>query len=211
MHITPDSLLYYLVVLLIFGNVFALIIGVLMLVAPPQLSALFKFSNRWISTRKITKPLEKPRPTERVVLRYPRVLGVILLASAALILIKGAIFITGMSVADGGRLLARLYVAADISSNLWESLWISLIAFIAMGTVMAVAVGLMSLFQLGKLKHWAESINRWVSTRQLTKPLDTPHYQLDKLVVAQPRVWGGVITVLALFSAAVLWMFVLGA
>ncbi|MBI3570869.1 MAG: hypothetical protein HY082_07185 [Gammaproteobacteria bacterium] len=211
MQITPDSMLYYLVVLLIFGNVFALFIGVLMLAAPQQLSALFKFSNRWISTRQMTKPLEKPRPTDRAMLRYPRVLGAILLASAALILIKGTIFITGMSVVDGGRLLARLYGGANISSSVWEGLWISLIAFIVLGAVMAVVVGLMSLFKLGKLKHWAESINRWVSTRQLTKPLDTPHYHLDKLVVAQPRIWGGVITALALFSAVVLWVFVLGA
>lgn len=210
MQITPDSLMYYLVVLLIFGNVFALAIGVLMLMAPQQLSALFKFSNRWISTRKITKPLAKPRPTERAILRYPRVLGAVLLASAVLILIKGTIFITAMSAADGGRLLARLYGDAKISSVVWESLWISLIAFIVLGAVTAVVVGLMSLFQLGKLQHATESINRWVSTRQLTKPLDTPHYHLDKLVVAQPRLWGGVITALALFSTLVLWVFVLG-
>jgi hypothetical protein len=211
MQITPDSMLYYLVVLLIFGNVFALLIGVLMLAAPQQLSALFNISNRWISTRRITKPLEMPRQTDLAMLRYPRVLGAILLASAALILIKGMNFITGISVADGGRLLARLYGDAGISSSAWESLWISLIAFIVLGTVMAVAVGLMSLFKLGKLKHWLEASNRWVSTRQVTKPLDTPHYHLDKLVVAQPRIWGGVITALSLFSAVVLWVFVLGA
>ncbi|MCR4300345.1 MAG: hypothetical protein NUV51_01920 [Sulfuricaulis sp.] len=210
MQITPDSMLYYLVVLLIFGNIFALIIGVLMLVAPQQLGALFKFSNRWISTRQITKPLEKPRPTDLAMLRYPRVLGAILLASAALILIKGMNFIAGISVADGGRLLARLYGDTSISNSAWESLWISLIAFIVLGTVMAVAVGLMSLFKLGKLKHWLEATNHWVSTRQVTKPLDTPHYHLDKLVVAQPRVWGSVITALSLFSAVVLWVFVLG-
>lgn len=208
MPITPDSMLYYLIVLLIFGNVFALVIGVLMLAAPQHLSAIFKFSNRWISTRKLTKPLEKPRPTERAMLRYPRVLGAILLASALLILLKGANFITGMSVADGGKLLAQLYGDAKISSGAWETLWLSLIAFIVLGAAMAVVVGLMSLFKLGKLKYWAESINRWVSTRQLTKPLDVPHYQLDKLVTARPRLWGGVITVLSLFSALMLWWFV---
>jgi hypothetical protein len=206
MQITPDSMLYYLVVLLIIGNVFALGIGVLMLAAPQQLSAVFKFSNRWISTRKLTKPLEKTRQTETAMLRYPRVLGAILLASAALILIKGAIFVTGM-----GGLLARLYGSADISGGLWESLWISLIAFIMLGALTAIVVGLMSMFRPGQLRRWAGPINRWISTRKLTKPLDTPHYQLDKLVVARPRLWGGVITVLALFSAVVLWWFVLGA
>lgn len=211
MQITPDSMLYYLVMLLIIGNLFALGIGVLMLAAPQQLSAVFKFSNRWISTRKLTKPLEKTRQTENAMLHYPRVLGAILLASAALILIKGASFVTGMSVVEGGRLLARLYGDADISGGLWESLWISLIAFIVLGALTALVVGLMSLFRPGQLKHWGKSTNRWVSTRKMTKPLDTPHYQLDKLVVARPRLWGGVITVLALFSTLVLWWFVLGA
>lgn len=211
MQITPDSMLYYLVVLLIIGNVFAFGIGVLMLAAPQELKAVFKFSNRWISTRKLTKPLEKPRPTDHAMLRYPRVLGAILLASAVLILIKGAIFVTGMSAANGGRLLAQLYGNTDISASVWESLWISLIAFIMLGALTAVVVGLMSLFRPGWLKHSSKSSNRWVSTRKLTKPLDTPHYHLDKLVLARPRLWGGVITVLALFSGVVLWWFVLGA
>jgi hypothetical protein len=211
MQITPDSMLYYLVVLLIIGNVFAFGLGVLMLAAPRQLSAVFKFSNRWISTRKLTKPLERPRQTERAMLRYPRALGAILLASAALILIKGTIFVTGMSVADGGRLLARLYGDVDVSSGLWESLWISLIAFIMLGALTAVVVGLMALFRLDQLRRWAGSANRWISTRKMTKPLNTPHYHLDQLVVARPRLWGGVISVLALFSAVVLWWFVLAA
>ena len=210
MSITPDSLMYYLIVLLIAGNVFALVIGVVMLLAPQRLAALSKLSNRWISTRQLTKPLERPRPTERAMLRYPRVLSAVLLASAALILIKGANFIAGMSAAEGGKLLARLYGDTNISSSVWESLWVSLMAFIMLGAAMAVVVGLMSLFKLGKLKSWAESTNRWVSTRQLTKPLDVPHYQLDKLVTAHPRLWGGVISVLSLFSAAVLWWFVRG-
>lgn len=210
MQISPDSMLYYLVVLLIFGNAFALAIGVLMLVAPQQLTALSKLSNRWISMRKITRPLEIPRATDGIALRYPRVLGAILLASAALILIKGGIFITGMSTADGGNLLARFFSDVNISPDARESLWISLVAFIVLGAVMAVVVGLMSLFNPGKLLRKDQSINHWVSTRQLSKPLDTPHYHLDKLVQAQPRVWGGVITALALFSAVVLWVVVLG-
>ncbi|MDH3513349.1 MAG: hypothetical protein OEM83_00575 [Gammaproteobacteria bacterium] len=211
MQITPDSLWYYLVVFLIYGNIFALVLGVLMLAVPGSLSALFKFSNRWISTRQLTKPLEKPRSTERAMLRYPRVLGAILLASAALILVKGTIFITDLSVADGAGLLARLYGDTGISAGVWESLWICLIAFIVLGVVMAIVVGLMSLFQLGQLKHWAEAANRWVSSRRATKPLDTPHYHLDRMIMARPRLWGGLISALAVFSILVLWVFVLGA
>ncbi len=211
MSITPGSTFYYLILFLIFGNLFAFFIGVLMLAAPQRLGDLFRISNRWISTRRMTKPLAKPRQADRAMLRYPRVLGAIMLASAALILIKGIIFISGVSAADGGRLLARLYSGVNLSAVAWEVIWVTLITIILLGAILAIAVGLMSLFKLGKLKHWAESANRWVSTRQLTKPLDMPHYHLDKMVSAKPRLWGGVITVLALFSSLVLWWFVLGA
>jgi hypothetical protein len=210
MQIPPDSIMYYLVVLLIIGNVFAFSLGVLMLAAPQQLGALFKVSNRWISTRKMTKSLAKPRHAEHAMLRYPRLLGSILLASAALILIKGASFVTGMSIADGGGLLARLYGDTVDSGALWEVLWLSLVGFILLGALVAVAVGLMSWFRPEQLRRWGKSANRWVSTRKMTKPLDTPHYHLDKLVLARPRLWGGVITVLALFSAVVLWWLLLG-
>ena len=211
MSITPGSTFYYLILFLIFGNLFAFFIGVLMIAAPQRLGDLLRISNRWISTRRITKPLEKPRQADRAMLRYPRVLGAIMLASAALILIKGIIFISGVSAADGGRLLARLYSDVNLSAVAWEIIWVTLITIILLGAILAIAVGLMSLFKLGKLKHWAESANRWVSTRQLTKPLDMPHYHLDKMVSAKPQLWGGVITVLALFSSLVLWWFVLGA
>jgi len=209
--ITPGSTFYYLILFLIFGNLFAFFIGVLMIAAPQRLGNLFRISNRWISTRRMTKPLEKPRQADRAMLRYPRVLGAIMLASAALILIKGIIFISGVNAADGGRLLARLYSGVNLSAVAWEVIWVTLITIILLGAIMAIAVGLMSLFKLGKLKHWAESANRWVSTRQLTKPLDMPHYHLDKMVSAKPQLWGGVITALSLFSSLVLWWFVLGA
>jgi len=209
--ITPGSTFYYLILFLIFGNLFAFFIGVLMIAAPQRLGTLFRISNRWISTRRMTKPLEKPRQTDRTMLRYPRVLGAIMLASAALILIKGIIFISGVSAADGGRLLARLYDGVNLSAVAWEVMWVTLITIILLGAILAIVVGLMSLFRLGKLKHWAESANRWVSTRQLTKPLDMPHYHLDKMVSAKPQLWGGVITALAFFSSLVLWWFVLGA
>lgn len=207
MPITPGSALYYMILLLICGNLFALFIGVLMLVSPRWLSGFFNLTNRWISTRRMTRPLETPLPTDRAMLRYPRVLGAIMLASAALILVKGAIFISEVSVADGGRMLARLYSGTKMSGGAWETLWLGLIIVIIVGAVLAILVGAMSFFRLGKLERWAENVNRWVSTRQLTKPLDMPHYPLDNIVRANPRLWGGVIAVLALISILVLWWF----
>ena len=65
MSITPGSALYYLILLLIFGNLLAFFIGVLMVTAPARLNNLFRISNRWISTRRMTKPLAMPRQADR--------------------------------------------------------------------------------------------------------------------------------------------------
>ncbi|MHB8535837.1 MAG: hypothetical protein ACYDBW_10380 [Sulfuricaulis sp.] len=210
MPIAPGGALYYFILILIGGNLFALIIGLLMLASPRWLGDFFKMSNRWVSTRRMTKPLETPLPTDRALLRYPRVLGAIMLASAALILIKGAIFISEVSVADGGRMLARLYSGSTLPSVAWETIWLCLIIVIMVGALLAVVVGMLSLFRHGQLDRWVGSANRWVSTRQITKPLDMPHYPLDNAVSAHPRLWGGVIAVLALVSALVLWWFLRG-
>jgi len=208
MSITPDGPLYYLILLLIVGNLFAFFIGVLMLVAPQKLGGVFSFANRWVSTRQISKPLANPHQTDRTLLRYPRVLGAILLVSALLILIKGTIFISAVSVPEGGKLISRLYSGVVLSNVAWELIWIGMIIVIMLGAALAIVVGLMALFQLGTLRGWAESVNRWVSMRQVSKPLETPHYSLDKLVQTRPRFWGGLIILLALFSAIVLWWFV---
>lgn len=209
MAITPGSLWYYVVVVLIGANLFALLIGVLMLAVPRRLQAWSRLPNRWISTRKLTKPLDQPRPTDHLLLRYPAVLGAVLLASAALILIKGAIFVTNLSVADGGQLLARLYPDAGLGRDVWEVLWLSLIGFITLGALLAFWVGAMAWFRQKQLARWVRTVNRWISTRMASKALETQRYQLDRWVSANPRLWGGVITATALFSSVMLWAFVL--
>jgi len=208
MSITPDGPLYYLILLLIVGNLFAFFIGVLMLAVPQKLSGVFSYANRWVSTRQLTRSLDTAHPTDQTLLRYPRVLGAILLVSAVIILIKGAMFISAVNIPEGGKLIARLYIGAALSTSAWELIWISMIIVIMLGAVLAIVVGLMALFQLGTLREWAESVNHWVSMRRATKPLETPHYPLDNLVRTRPRLWGALITLLALFSAIVLWWFV---
>lgn len=85
--------------------------------------------------------------------------------------------------------------------------WLVLIILISVGAILALIVGVLSIFKVRQLRHWADTTNRWVSMRRLTKPLEVPHYPLDKMVRAKPKLWGGTITALALFSVIVLWGF----
>jgi len=197
----------FFILLLIVGNLFAVFVGAMLLVAPDRLASWSRFGDSWISTRKLLKPLEVPHETEGTMLRYPRVLGVLLLLSGLFILIKGGLFISGLSAADGGRLLARFFATTDLPSGAWETLWLSLLGLILLGALLAVAVGVLALFKLEALHQWARLSNRWISTRQALKPLDQPHEGFDHLIRARPRLWGALIMLFALYSCVVLiWL-----
>jgi hypothetical protein len=180
----------YLTWFLIGGNLIALVVGMLMFIAPARLDRWMGVSARWFSTRKLLKPLEIPRDADRILLNYPRILGGILILGAAFILIHGGSVVGKIGTEQGARYLALFFSGTKLPPSAWESLWISLVAVICIG---ASAVA-----------------NRWLSTRQASKPLDTPYYGVDSLVRAKPRLWGGVIVFLAAYSLVVLVWFTRG-
>ena len=197
-----------LIYLLIAGNLLALFVGVTMQAAPGKLHTWFGTWAGWITLRRVTKPLDVPRNTDRFVLRHPRLLGATLLASAILILIKGALFVAPLSAAAGGQILARLFPATRLASTAWETLWLSSIWLLALGALLALAVGLLALFRMDWLESWSALSNRWISTRRVAKPAAKPYFGLDRLVRDKPRLWGGLITLLTLYTIAVLVWFV---
>ena len=196
-----------LIYLLIVGNLLALFIGVTMQVAPGKLHTWFGTWVGWITLRRVTKPLDIPRDTDRFILRYPRLRGATLVASASLILVKGALFVAPLSTAAGGQILARLFPATRLASAAWETLWLSSIWFLALGALLALAVGLLAWFRMDWLAGWSALSNRWISTRRVTKPAAKPYFGFDRWVHARPRLWGGVIILLTLYTLVMLVWF----
>lgn len=185
--------------LLIAGNLFTLLVGVLMLVAPQRLAAMFKVSDRWVSTKRAFEPLDMMRETDNFVLRYPRVLGVILLVGAAFILIRGGIFAASLSAAEGGRLLARVFGAGKIPPAVWEIFWLNLVAIVLLGALMALVLGVLSLYRKQEiLQRLSDFANRWVATHHIFDQLDKPHYGFNKLIHEKSRVWGACIAAFSL-------------
>lgn len=192
---------------LILGNLFALAAGVALLLAPHKVVTWLGLrSAHPMSVRRATKPLEIPRDSEKVMLRYPRALGVVLLVGGVFVLIKGSLFVSALSVADGAQMLARLFPAAPFGAIGWESLWILALALILIGALLAILVGLLALIQVQTLKKLSGFTNRWISTRRVAKPASRPYYGIDRFVATHPQTLGGVIAVLALYTLAmILW------
>lgn len=185
--------------LLIAGNLFTLLIGVMMLVAPQRLASMFKVSDRWVSTKRAFEPLDIVHETDNIALRYPRVLGVILVVGAAFILIRGGIFAASLSAAEGGRLLARIFGAGKIPSAAWEVLWLNLVAVVLLGALMALVLGVLSLYRKQEILQRLFGVaNRWVATHHIFDQLDKPYYGLNKLIHEKSRIWGACITVFSL-------------
>jgi len=203
--------LRYLVLILILGNILALVIGLMMTFAPQRLQAWLAPGGAWTSMRRLTKPLEIMREADATMLKYPRALGALLLAGAVFILVKGGLFVSEISGAQGGRMLARFFSGTTLAPPAWEMLWASAMLLILIGALAALAVGVLSAFKAETLRGWSALMNRWVSTRQAVKPAARPYYVLDEVVRHRPRVWGGVITLAAVYTLLMLAWFARGA
>lgn len=192
--------------LLIAANLFALIVGLLMLTMPHRLEALFKVSDRWVSTKRTFEPLDLMHDTDRRVMRYPRLLGGLLVVGAVFILIRGGLFAAKMSALEGGRLLARVF-GAKLPPAAWEVLWVSLVALLLLGALLALAVGILSFYRRETLARWSALANRWVATHHVFEPLDTPNYTLNKIVHEKSRLWGALISACALAALVALFWY----
>jgi len=205
-EITGD-VIYTIILVLLAANVFAAFIGVLLLAVPHRVTAWLQSVDSRINMRRLTKPLDIMRDTDAVFFRYARLLGAVILAASAFILIRGGLLVAQVQASEGGRALARLFDAAQLPSNLWETLWVSLVIFMMLATVLALIVGTLMVFDVGLARKLSEVANRWLSTRQAIKSIDTPYQGLDHAIRAHPRLWGGIITAVALYVSGVLLWF----
>lgn len=211
MSSTTSELMRLLVVVLIAGNVLALAAGLSLLLVPRQVAKwLGLSSDHPMSIRRLTKALEQPRDGERAMLRYPRVLGGALLAGGIFVFIKWIFFVASLSVVDGGRMLVRLFPGSAWSAPIWESLWVTLLVLVLIGAVLAILMGALALVRVQTLRQFSSFASRWISTRQAAKPISRPYYGIDRLVAEQPQIWGGVITLLSIYTLAMIAWFARG-
>lgn len=209
MQVIAGSWLQYFIYFLIAGNLAALAVGIAIVAEPGRLQGWFGPASKPRSLRRAMKPLEVQRDADSALLARPRLLGAVLLAAAALILIKGSAFISGVSVVEGGRLLARFAETRGTAPVVWEILWLSLVIFIALGALFAAVIGLIALTRTDLLAKWSKLANRWVSSRRAMRRASQPtaYYGLDRLVHEQPRLTGALLSLAALYVTGMLIWF----
>jgi len=147
--------------------------------------------NRWVSLRNNLRPMEIPHDIGKAVYGHGRWFG-------------GAFALGGAFAAF--MLLARVEVAA-IVPELGKSAppvivdWIveSLRWILVAGGALAVIIGVMLFFSPDAVRAVEARLNRWTSTRQLGKGVDTMHLTLDRWVGSFPRTAGWTLALSAAF------------
>ncbi|MFQ5544631.1 MAG: hypothetical protein ACE5FE_01510 [Acidiferrobacterales bacterium] len=195
------------VLTLMAGNVFAAIVGLLMIIAPTRLASWSRVSDRWVSTRAATDTLDQMRNVDGQILSRPKLAGIIILAGAAFILVEGVFFVRRIGVSEGGHLLSEFLGGSALAPGVWEALWLSLLVFLFLGALLALVVGALAVFRTDLLQKVSQQANRWVSTNGSVKALDAPHYRFDGLVRNRPRLWGTLIVLFAAYALVVLSFF----
>ena len=181
----------FLVVLFLVGGLAALAAGLGLIFNSAGTLKFFAGMNRWVSTRRVLKPVEIPRDTRGAVQKYRHVLAALFVAGGAFALYVLATRFDVKAVIFGLRLefLRPAFAGWLIESTRWV-----LIA----GNLAAIVVGMMLAFIPDTLTAIEARGSHWYSERKLARNRDAMHLTLDNWVTEFPRASGCVITFFAL-------------
>lgn len=183
-----------LLIFLLLGAAFALVIGLLMLLAPAVVNRLRATLDRRYSGRQAMKPMEIPRYEERGFYRHHKAWGAFISLGALVYL---AVFFFAYDHAAATRVLAD-YMNRHLAAWLVDSGVIVLTA----GNLLALAIGLIVFIRPSLLKGVEARANRWLSTRRLLRPLEDEHGGPDRFALAHPRLTGVLLSLGSLFVLA---------
>jgi hypothetical protein len=183
------------------GSVLGIAVGLGLLLRSAATLRFLGTMNRWVSTRRILKPLEIPRNVGSATARKPRWNGLVLVLAGAYVSIV-LWHVDGAKLASAMTHGARYAVSTEILLKAMR--W-----FMVVGGLTAMAVGVMLLFFPRAYLAVEARANRWYSTRQALTGGDSMHLTLDRWVEAYPRLAGALIACLSVIAAAAFAVLVL--
>lgn len=172
-------------------------LGLIMLLAPEGYRRIAdRLDREEVSMRRGLKPLEYPIWIERWLYRHHRITGSLLLA-AGLLFFAAVVFPFGIQ---------QPAAALPGESIFWEALlWLLTLAH-----GVAAVLGLVILIRPSALKSLEAVANRWISTRQMGRPLENRYYGPDRWAMRHPRATGMVLMLGGAFLMTAFGLFLAG-
>jgi hypothetical protein len=173
-----------------------LVTGAVLIVRPGLLAQVGKFSNRWVSTRKLDGSLERWVSTDTWLYRHHFLSGSVILAGAFWVI---AYFLISF---DSRRLSAAMTGGGHTSPQLVDGLASAFAVICLVGAIFAVAVGFALLVRPGALHAFEQATSRWFSLRRTLKPAELPRTDVDEYVMGHARLAGALLLAGSLYILA---------
>lgn len=193
----PAVFLFFLI-----SGIFGFAFGVALALFRTRALRLFDPVNRWVSARRSFAVMDAPRDVEPFFHRHRRVFAVIFVVGGLFSIVMLALVVDPDDVATAFG-AGRMSVVGAWAIR-------SVTTLLIIGSLLAIAVGIVLAFfprQLGRLEA---SGNRWISSRQMARGVDTMHLPLDRWFEASPRAFGLGLALCALFLTALSASLLLG-
>ena len=195
---TDAVLMRSLILFLLVGSVVGLFGGILLLLRPDWMLSMNKFSNRWISTRKMGRSLEKSVNIDHWFYRNSHLSGVVLLTGAIYFVYA---LTTQVVRADLLASFGRLHLVQPV---LLEPLLDTLVLIFLAGALLAMIVSLFLIFRPSMLRDLELVANRSMSLRKSLRPMEVQRGNVDQLVFGNVRVVGVLLLCASLYTLVVL-------
>ncbi len=164
-----------------------LIAGAVLILRPHWLARAGKHVNRWVSMRRVDRPLESWRSLDEWFYRNHRLAGALMVVAAVWVIVQ---FTADFDREATAAALAR---GAGFSLPLTEVLLHAFVLICVVGTVFGVLVGLLLVARPALLREFNQGANRWFSMRKATKPVAIPRSGMDQYVLQHARVSGALL------------------
>lgn len=186
-----------LVIFLIIGALLGVLLGLLLILKPQFVERLSRVANRWVSTRRFNRWLDRSVSIEHWFYQRHRAAGIVIMLGAAYILIFFGF--------QFDKAYTLQHLSWKLPAQLLDGLLDALVLSSLVGGTVALIAGLFLWLRPSLLHGMEEDANLWVSSRRATKVLDVPRDNVDRFVArhAQRAGWllllGSIYLLFALF------------
>jgi hypothetical protein len=187
MHTDPVSIIFWraLAIFLLIGALFGMALALMLIFNPQLLERVNRMANRWISTQKINRWLDRSISIEHWFYQHHRLAGIaIVMGATYMIIYFGFLF---------DKAFTLQHLSVKLPTKVIDGLLDALVLASLVGSAIALLAGLFLWLRPSLLRGMEEEANQWVSTRQATEALDAPHGQVDVFVVRHAQRVGWVL------------------
>jgi hypothetical protein len=178
----------FLAAVFLVGGLLVFAVGAGLIVWNQGMQRVFANLNRWVSTRRVMRPLEIPHDSSGFVMRHRRWIAAFFIVGGCYSLVR-----LGMEYNEGASIILLGMSALPMNYAGW--LADSLRWLLLLGNALAVVIGVQLAFFPQQLARIEKRAGLWFSDRRIAKGADNMKTPLDTWVTAHSRFAGWVFAV----------------